>query len=456
MALNGWLLAVVWSILAAITLPGLLRVPRLSRVGEAVGAGRSEHPNNGTGRREPSTAAPGRVSVVIAARDEGSALADTLAALTAQTLADVEIIVVDDRSQDDTWTVISRFAAADPRVRGIRVTELPEGWIGKNHALYRGALAATGAWLVFMDADVRLHPRTLEETAAFSLRQGFQHVTAIPRLKAGSTPLATLMLVFALNLVMFLRPQNACRGRWGVAGIGAFQWVDRSRYLASGGHAAIRMRPDDDAALGRLLKRSGCRQCLVRAGDRVSLAWYERTWEMIEGLEKSPIAAFRYRPWALAAVMPLLLALYEGPVIGTVTGGHAAWGYGVAWAVVTGLCAVVARGLFAGAVDDVPADTAGMPAGGAKETREGAADRPAGGAAQTTAGGKARRSRTRWRAAAAVLLWPVGAALLAFAYLRAAWKVWRHGGLMWRGTLYPLEVLRREGRWPTGAPGARR
>ncbi|WP_051663427.1 glycosyltransferase family 2 protein [Alicyclobacillus macrosporangiidus] len=433
MAWIGWLLAVVWSILAAVTLPDLLRVPRLSRVGEAVGSSWNEHSRRGFDRRGQSTTAPGRVSVVIAARDEGRALADTLAALTAQTVADLEIIVVDDRSQDDTWTVISRFAAADPRVRGIRVTDLPEGWLGKNHALYQGAMSATGAWLVFMDADVRLHPHTLEEAAAFAHQRGFQHVTAVPRLKAESTPLAALMLVFALNLVMFLRPQSACRGRWGVAGIGAFQWVDRSRYLASGGHAAIRMRPDDDAALGRLLKRSGCRQCLVRAADRMSLAWYERTWDMIQGLEKSPLAAFGYRPWALAAVIPLLLALYEGPVIGAVTGGRAAWGYLFAWAVVTGLCAVVACGLFAGSAEETPSGAAG----------------------ETPADGEALHRRTRLRVAAAMLLWPVGAALLAFAYLRAAWRVWRRGGLMWRGTVYPLEVLRREGRWHAGERGPR-
>ncbi|MCL6515689.1 hypothetical protein [Alicyclobacillus sp.] len=127
------------------------------------------------------------------------------------------------------------------------------------------------------------------------------------------------------------------------------------------------------------------------------LRWYSQVREMVRGLEKSPHAAFGYRAWALFGVIPLLLGLYEGPLVGTLLGTGHRWGWVAALAAVTGLSAVVAGGLF----------------------RTGAV-----------------------RVAAATALWPFGVVVLAMAYPRASWRLARRGGLEWRGTFYSATILR--------------
>ncbi len=68
---------------------------------------------------------------------------------------ELEIIGVDDRSEDATGRILDEFAASHPRFRAIHVKELPAGWLGKPHALQQAYEASSGEWLLFTDADVR-------------------------------------------------------------------------------------------------------------------------------------------------------------------------------------------------------------------------------------------------------------------------------------------------------------
>ena len=105
-----------------------------------------------------AAAADARVSVIVPARDEADAIEASVRHLLAQRGVAIEVIVVSDRSVDETAAIVRRLAATDPRVRLVEVTTLPERWLGKTHALHVGAQAATGDWLLFTDADCLLHP----------------------------------------------------------------------------------------------------------------------------------------------------------------------------------------------------------------------------------------------------------------------------------------------------------
>jgi 4,4'-diaponeurosporenoate glycosyltransferase len=101
--------------------------------------------------------APGTpVSVVIPARNEEARLPRLLDSLAAQAAPASEVVVVDDASDDLTGQVAKRAG-----VRVIGVPDRPEGWLGKPWACHRGALAASGDLLVFLDADVWLAPDAL-------------------------------------------------------------------------------------------------------------------------------------------------------------------------------------------------------------------------------------------------------------------------------------------------------
>ena len=92
----------------------------------------------------PSTMITDKISIIIAACDEEEHIARTLNDLTKQTYSNIEIICINDRSTEDTGTIMDTFSQEDQRIKVIHIQELPIGWLGKNHAVSRGASIATG------------------------------------------------------------------------------------------------------------------------------------------------------------------------------------------------------------------------------------------------------------------------------------------------------------------------
>src|SRR5262245_56083515 len=122
-----------------------------------------------------------RLSVVIPACDEAANLESAVATLLQQDYPDLEIILVDDRSSDGTGEIIERLAREDPRIRAVHIETLPQGWLGKVHALHRGVEQASGDWLLFTDADVHFGAAILRRAIALVLQQRVDHLALIPR-----------------------------------------------------------------------------------------------------------------------------------------------------------------------------------------------------------------------------------------------------------------------------------
>src|SRR6185503_6681808 len=91
-----------------------------------------------------------------------------------------EVIVVDDRSNDDTGQILRRVASDEPRLKVIRVDVLPPEWLGKCHACHQGAEAATGDWILFTDADCWLAPDALARALRVAERERVDHVALTP------------------------------------------------------------------------------------------------------------------------------------------------------------------------------------------------------------------------------------------------------------------------------------
>jgi glycosyltransferase involved in cell wall biosynthesis len=123
-------------------------------------------------------AAP-RVSLIFAARDEEEKLPAALETLAKIDYPELEIIGVDDRSEDATAGILDEFAARHARFRSIHVAELPDAWLGKPHALQKGYEAASGEWLLFTDADVRFQPDALRRAMAVALGRKLDHLSLL-------------------------------------------------------------------------------------------------------------------------------------------------------------------------------------------------------------------------------------------------------------------------------------
>ncbi|WP_027955483.1 glycosyltransferase [Halobacillus kuroshimensis] len=271
------LTAVVWFVLLVDFKTGIRKVPFLSSAGLS--------------HSEPVA----DISIIIAAKDEETAITQTLDSLVQQTLPPNEIIVINDRSTDKTGTWIDEAAARHPQIIPVHVTDLPEGWLGKNHALHLGASKAGGDYLVFTDADIHFHEDTLRYAVKLMEKHQLDYVTAAPDLKAGSFLLKGLISFFLFGFSYLKRPwtANDPESNQGM-GIGAFQFIRAEAYQNIGGHEKMKMRADDDLALGQRMKAARYSQMFVSATQHLSVEWYPDLPSALKGFEKNAFAGLNY------------------------------------------------------------------------------------------------------------------------------------------------------------------
>lgn len=337
------------------------------------------------------------LSVVVPARNEASKLEPALRTVLAQDYRPMEIVAVDDRSTDATGEILERLAREHDRMRVLHVDELPEGWLGKNHALQRGAEVARGDLLLFTDADVMMRPDTLRRAVAYVDRRRLDHITVIPDLEMPGALLEAATGTFKMLFGLHFRPWRARdpdSDRY--VGTGAFNLVRADAYRDVGGHDPIALRPADDLKLGRLLKRSGYRQAAVLGGDMLSVEWYSSLGDLVRGLDKNAFSVAGYSVLRVSVATAGLLLFLTWP--------------GVALVVTEGAVRWTNAGVL-GVLAAVYADNARF------------------------------YGHSPWHG----FLLPVTSALMAFIGWRSALKALATGSIEWRETEYSLEDLRREG-----------
>jgi glycosyltransferase involved in cell wall biosynthesis len=237
-----------------------------------------------------------RVSVIVAARNEARNIRAALATLLHFHYPDYEVIVVDDRSTDATGAILDEVASGNPRLRVVHVDELPAGWLGKNHALWVGSRRATGDLLLFTDADIVMAPSVLARAVVLLQARRLDHLAITPAVQMPGLFLNMFGAAFILFFGLFTRPWKASdpKSRCHI-GIGAFNLVRASAYRAVGGHETIRLRPDDDMKLGKILKLGGFRQDVAYGAGLLQVEWYASVGELVRGLEKNAFAGADYR-----------------------------------------------------------------------------------------------------------------------------------------------------------------
>lgn len=284
--LSGFTLAVTTS-LAAIVMHGRRQVRNL---GESL----PELPKfaDGTTRAWPS------VTIIVPARNEETHVATAVKSLLAQDYDYYEVLVVNDRSTDRTGPILHALAADEPRLTVVDVESLPEGWLGKNHALHFGAKKARGDILLFADADVSMAPSVLKRAVAFLIRENLDHLPIAPDVVMPNWFLDSFVLTFFMCFNSYFLPWKAKNPKSkAYVGVGAFNMIRTSVFRELEGLSRIKMRPDDDVMLGRLVKHNGFRQEVLYSGDLISVPWYPSVAEVIQGLMKNAFSGVNYRVW---------------------------------------------------------------------------------------------------------------------------------------------------------------
>lgn len=238
------------------------------------------------------------VSAIVPARDEERDLPVCLADVRAQSYRNLEIIVADDRSTDRTGEIARSIAESDPRVRVVSITEVPDGWTGKTHALHVAAARARGDWLWFVDADTEHTLRSLAIMMEYARAHNAALVSLLPRSRCDTfwekvlQPLEGIVLMRSYPLFDVNRDDRAI-----AFANGQYVLVRRDVYEAVGGHAAVRSWFVEDIHLARLVKKAGHRvRCAVTteiSATRMysSLAGLVRGWARIlyDGLDRRPL-----------------------------------------------------------------------------------------------------------------------------------------------------------------------
>ncbi|MGH7656899.1 MAG: glycosyltransferase [Gemmatimonadales bacterium] len=270
-------------------------------------------------RREPrlDRVRPARgqlVSIIIPARNESASITTVIESILESTYEPFELLVVDDRSTDDTATLVRALAARDPRVRLISGAPLPSGWYGKPWACFQGYLEARGELLLFTDADTRHAPGLLSRAVGAMVRERVELVTVAPRQRCDSFWERVVMpQIWALLAFRYppRRVNRATRSRDIIAN-GQFILARRAAYERAGTHASVRASVAEDLGLAQSFFRHGLKVHFAFAESLMETRMYQGLGHMIEGWSKNVYlggrASFPEEP-AARALVPLLLIL---------------------------------------------------------------------------------------------------------------------------------------------------
>jgi GT2 family glycosyltransferase len=338
------------------------------------------------------------LTVIVPACNEEESIDSTLRSLLASTGLRLEIIAVDDRSTDRTGQRMDAMAVEarknEPHtIEVIHNRALPQAWLGKPHALKLGTDRATAPWVLMTDGDVTFAPGALERAMRAAMWKRADHLAVLPTLThtgfAEAAMESTLQALAAWAIRLWKVEDPKARDFFGVGGC----TLVRSDVLAAvGGMERLRMEVAEDVGLGWLVKCAGYRSCVTFGPGLARIHWIRGYFGIIDNFEKNGFAGFRFKLGTLAVACLGFAVSAVVPLAAMATG---------AWGLAGGLVTYAAIAL-------------------------------------TFQANKRLSGISPWTA----ILFGPSALVFAWALARSAVLTLRRGGVVWRGTHYPLAELR--------------
>jgi glycosyl transferase family 2 len=264
------------------------------------------------------------LTVIIPARDEEHSIVPALRSLATQDYPGLKIIVVDDRSTDQTASVLLHLSREFSNITIETIRKLPAGWLGKTHALWRGARrAGEVGWLLFTDADVVYEPASLRRAVRFAAAQGIDLLTLYPGLVLGGFWERAVIASFGLLSFVAYAPWRVNNPKSGAYfATGAFNLVHREAYERAGGHRRLALEVIDDARLCWLMKRAGARVRVIIGRGAIRVRWQVGVRGIVEGLTKNFFAGFNYSLAKVVAGSAGILLFSVVPFVGMIRLPH--------------------------------------------------------------------------------------------------------------------------------------
>jgi Glycosyl transferase family 2 len=377
----SWLVALAWVTRVLYWLFHIREVPNLLR---------AEYATAKTPR--------GKISVVVPARNEVHSIRRCVESLLEIEGVELEILAVDDRSTDGTGLMLDNLKveahAEGKQLQVMHITVLPAGWTGKAHAMSVAAAQATGEWLLFTDADVLFREDVLRRALVYMEREKADHLVVMPTLICHTVGERMMMSFLFAMAIWGPRPWKVQeRESRDAIGVGAFNLVRRSAYDAIGGWESLRMEMVEDLRLAYVLKRAGFAARVAMGRNLVRIRWAKGAFGVMRNLTKNLFAVFRFRTGLMLAACCGIALLCLLPF----------------WGLLAGLDLQIPSLLTLAALVLLYLST----------------------------------SRDSGSNVLYLALFPVAAALFLLSMLRSTVLTQTRRGVMWRGTFYPVEELRK-------------
>ncbi|NIM90063.1 MAG: glycosyltransferase [Candidatus Aminicenantes bacterium] len=249
------------------------------------------------------------ISILIPARNEERNIKNCISSLLRQNYPNLEIIVLDDNSSDQTYTIAEEISRRFNKLSVIKGEELPPGWNGKNWACHQLSRAAKGDWLLFTDADTTHRPNSISTAVAAARKNNSVFVTLIPGFinKTWSEKLVLPIIHFAFLVLVPFKLINYSKDCRLAFAIGPFMLIKKDFYASFGGYEAIKKEIVDDFALAKTVKQNQGKITILDGTRFMKVRFYINFRELWYGLSKNTYAAIGSSPHYLAV---LLLGCY--------------------------------------------------------------------------------------------------------------------------------------------------
>jgi len=260
---------------------------------------------------------PPLVSIMVPARNEAENIKMCVTSLLKQDYANIEILVLDDNSTDDTSLIVKRIAEKDSRVKLITGKPLKDGWIGKSYACHQLAKHARGRYFLFTDADTLHFKNAVSSTIGCLIKNKLDALSAIPKqimvgiherlvvtwVHFGILSLLPLILIKKSKYPLFCTANGQC------------MLFKREVYRKIGGHKSIKTKILEDIHISKQVKRHGYRFMLFDGSKNIYCRMYRNFRGLIKGFSKFMFAAFDFKVFNIAVVILFISVIFLFPFI---------------------------------------------------------------------------------------------------------------------------------------------
>ncbi len=265
------------------------------------------------------------ISVLIPARNEEKNIADLLSTLSKIKNDNLEILVYDDESTDNTAKIVKKFSINDNRIKLINPNALPENWLGKNHACYQLSKKASGEYFLFIDADVKLHGNIISDTVFYLEKYNLGLLSIFPiqiQKTIGekvTVPIMNYILLTLLPLILVRKSPFKSHS----AANGQFMLFKSDIYRKFSPHKLFKDCYVEDIVISKFLKEQKIKIACITGENRVKCRMYNNYKEALNGFSKNifmfygnkPALAFIFWIFACFGFVPVLIFKYSYLII---------------------------------------------------------------------------------------------------------------------------------------------